>query len=137
MNHDRHYVRHIIEAGERVVEYTHAGRAAFEADRRTQDAVIRNIQVIGEATGNLTEEFRTEHASIPWKKIKGMRNELIHRYFAIDLELVWDAIEIHIPALLAYLKSIPAFPPPKNHSYNPPAVMNAEPAKSLNFVEEI
>lgn len=100
MNRDLSYIRHILDAGRRILEYTRDGRAAFEVDLRTQDAVVRNIGVIGEAAGNLSEQFRAAHPAVPWKRIKGMRNELIYRYFRIDLDIVWQTIEVHLPKLV-------------------------------------
>ena len=122
MNHDHHLVRHIKEAGRRILSDTREGRAAFDNDRRIQDAILRNIGVIGEVASNLSEDFRQAHPAIPWKQIRGMRNELIHRYFRIDFEIVWTATQVHIPALLAYLDLMNAetSPAPQNTTQDHP-----------------
>jgi uncharacterized protein with HEPN domain len=88
MKDDRVYLLHIRDAAARALDYSSAGRDAFFADAKTQDAVIRNIEVIGEATKNLSEGLRTTRPDIPWKRIAGMRDTLIHRYFGVKLELV-------------------------------------------------
>lgn len=64
-----------------------------------QDSIIRRIEIIGEAVKNLTEDVRNEHPEVPWKKIAGMRDMLIHEYFGIDLELTWEVVQSDIPNL--------------------------------------
>lgn len=64
-----------------------------------QDAIIRRIEIIGEAAKNLPSDFKEEHHDIPWKTIAGMRDILIHKYFGIDLELTWEVVKRDIPAL--------------------------------------
>lgn len=101
MKDDRVYLAHVRDAIERILAYTGAGRTAFLADGKTQDAVVRNIEVIGEATKNLSPEIRDANPDIPWKRIAGMRDRVIHAYFGVDLDLVWEVVEDHLPALLA------------------------------------
>ena len=105
---DVEFLKHILEAGRRVHEYTQSGRTAFETDNLIQDAVIRNLEVIGEAVKNLSDAFRLEHASIPWKRIAGLRDTLIHRYFFVQLDLVWDVVEMHLPPLMTQVEAIRA-----------------------------
>lgn len=100
MNDDLDYLAHILEAGRRITEYTHGGRSVFETDRMTQDAVIRNFEVIGEAVKNLSEPLRLANPVIPWKRISGLRDTLINRYFRIDFDLVWDIVATHLPSTL-------------------------------------
>ncbi|MEM2882202.1 MAG: HepT-like ribonuclease domain-containing protein [Candidatus Bathyarchaeia archaeon] len=64
-----------------------------------QYAVLRALEIIGEATKNLSEELKSEHRRIPWKDIAGMRDKLIHEYFGVDLELIWETIERELPEL--------------------------------------
>src|SRR5207302_8850838 len=71
LNHDRAYLRHILEAIEKIERYTADGQASFRADEKTQDAVIRNFEIIGEAVKNLSAALKETHAEIPWKKIGG------------------------------------------------------------------
>jgi uncharacterized protein with HEPN domain len=100
MKDDRIYLLHIRDAAHRVLDYTRDGRDFFLADTKTQDAVIRNIEIIGEATKNLGDTLKTAHPSIPWKQIAGMRDTLIHRYFGVKLELVWQVVEGDLPRFL-------------------------------------
>ena len=76
-----------------------AGKASFFADRKTQDAVVRNLEIIGEATKRLSHSLKDAHPDISWKPIAGMRDKLIHDYFGINLQLVWDVVERDLPAL--------------------------------------
>ena len=71
------------------------------ADTKTQDAVIRNFEVIGEAVKSLSQAHRDAHPGIPWKRIAGLRDLLIHRYFGVKLETVWEVIERELPELRA------------------------------------
>ena len=99
MKDDRAYLLHIQDAAACILSYTVDGQAAFLADRRTQDAAVRNFEIIGEAAKNLSETTRSRRADIPWRQIAGMRDKLIHQYFEVNLELVWRTVEIEIPRL--------------------------------------
>ena len=72
---------------------------AFEADRKTQDAVIRNLEVIGEAARTVPEEIRDKARETEWLKITALRNILIHEYFGVNLKIVWDVIRNKLDAL--------------------------------------
>lgn len=99
MKDDRIYLQHIRDALGRIVSYTANGREAFLANPQAQDAVIRNLEIIGEAVKHLSDDLRQQHSDIPWKRIAGMRDEMIHEYFGVDLTIVWNVIERHVPAL--------------------------------------
>jgi len=71
----------------------------FLKDIKTQDAVLRNIEIIGEAVKNLSNRFKAEHPEIEWRKIAGMRDRLIHFYFGVNLEIIWDVIKNKVPEL--------------------------------------
>ena len=88
MSSDEAYLRHILDAIRRVERYVSAGREAFLADPMPQDAVLRQLEVIGEAVKRLSAATRQEHPEIPWREIAGMRDVLIHQYFAVDLDQV-------------------------------------------------
>ena len=87
---DKDFLYDIQEAVRRIKIYTHEMTyEEFLADTRTQDAVIRNIEIIGEATKKLSVELRTQYPDVPWKEMTGTRNRLIHNYFGVDIEVVW------------------------------------------------
>ena len=93
------YLRHIRDAIARIEKYTAQGRTAFFDDTMVQDAVIRNLEVIGEAVRNLPPDLRRRYPEIPWRSITALRNVLIHEYFGVDLEIVWRVVQRRIPAL--------------------------------------
>jgi uncharacterized protein with HEPN domain len=99
MKDDRIYLFHIRDAIQHILIYTDGGRESFFADRKTQDAVVRNLEIIGEATKHLSQPLKEAHPEIAWKPIAGMRDKLIHDYFGINLQLVWDVVERDLPTL--------------------------------------
>lgn len=99
MSKDRLYLESICDCLERIAEYTEPGEDAFHASRLIQDGVIRNLEVIGEATKNLSEDLRVANPSIPWRQIAGMRDVLIHDYLKVNINRVWRTIENDLPAL--------------------------------------
>lgn len=88
------YIEDILQAIGKIRNYT-AGltRGEFDQDDKTIDAVIRNLEVIGEAAKMIPESIRAAHPSIEWKKIAGLRDILAHQYFGVDLDIVWDIIQ--------------------------------------------
>lgn len=84
-------------------------KASFEEDLMRQAAIIRQIEIMGEATKRLSSSFRTTHPEIPWSKIAGMRDILIHSYDRVDLDEVWTTIQVAIPHLILQLE--PLVPP--------------------------
>lgn len=78
----------------------------FEKDSKTVDAVVRNIEIIGEAAKNIPSEIRLKHVEIPWKEIVGSRSKAIHEYFGIDLEILWKTVIEDIPRLKKQIKKI-------------------------------
>ena len=99
MKDDRIYLLHIRDAIQNIIEYTVEGKESFFVDRKTQDAVVRNLEIIGEATKRLSASLKDDHSEVSWKPIAGMRDKLIHDYFGINLQLVWDVIERDLPVL--------------------------------------
>jgi uncharacterized protein with HEPN domain len=84
-------------------------QAHFFADEKTQDAVIRQIEIIGEAAKRLTAEFRQAHSQLPWKQMAGMRDILIHQYDRVDMAEIWSAATVDVPAVLVAIE--PLAPP--------------------------
>ena len=104
------YLLDMLQSAQMIQAYINAlDQTAFEADLKTQDAVIRRIEIIGEAVRRLSLEFRARHRDIPWQQIAGMRNKLIHEYDRGDLVAVWEVAQQDIPQLIAQLQ--PLIPP--------------------------
>lgn len=103
---DRVRLRHMIEAGEAIADFV-AGRARIDLDKdlMLMFAVVRAVEIIGEAASRVSDETRAAHADIPWKAIVAMRNRLAHAYFDVDADIVWVAATQEIPALLRRLKT--------------------------------
>lgn len=99
MRDDRLYGLHILECIDRIVSYTQGGREEFLRDTRTQDAVVRNFEIIGEAAKRISEPTRSLAPDIPWRRIAGFRDVLIHQYAGVDLEETWKRIERDLPPL--------------------------------------
>ena len=96
----RVYLEDILEATRKITAYTCSlSKAAFLVDEKTIDAVVRNLEVIGEAVKNLPEDLRAQHSVVEWKKIAGLRDILIHEYFGLDAEIVWDIVQNKVPVL--------------------------------------
>ena len=101
------YVADMIEACERIDEYTR-GRTATElrGDRRTIDAVVRNLEILGEAAKRVPSDLRERAQGVPWRQVTGMRDVLAHEYFGVDVELVIDVALNKVPVLLPALRQL-------------------------------
>lgn len=108
MQHDDlSYLTDILQAAKLVVSFVQGvDEQAFYQDVMRQSAVIRQIEVMGEATKRLSDTFRNEHPSIPWRKIAGMRDILIHAYDHVDLAEVWNTATVAIPQLIEQIKQL-------------------------------
>jgi len=104
---DIDYLQDMLEAISRISKYCKKlSYEDFLEDTRTQDAVVRNIEIIGEAVKNLHEPLKQEYSDVPWKSIAGIRDRLIHDYFGVNWDIVWDVIKNDIPDLAVKVKSI-------------------------------
>ena len=104
---NRFRLQDILDAIDRINSYVEGmPYADFLADRKTQDAVTRNVEIIGEAARSLSEQFKQEHSNIPWQDIVGMRNVIVHQYFGILPDVVWDVIENELPTLRSQLAKL-------------------------------
>lgn len=93
------YIADIVNRLERIERYTWEGRDVFLASELIQDAVLRNFQVIGEAAKRIPNEFRQEHEQVPWRRMTGFHDVIVHDYADVILEEVWLTIERDLPAL--------------------------------------
>lgn len=93
-------LNHVLEAIEYIEKYTgEITKEEFLEDEKTQDAVIRRIEIIGEGIKNIPEEFREENQESLWEGAAGMRDILIHQYFSVDMEVVWNTVQKTVPEL--------------------------------------
>lgn len=101
MSKDRSvYLRHILDCVNRIKAYTQDGRTVFLSDEKTQDAVIRNLEVIGQAVKDFgADRLALSFPEVPWAQIAGTRNILAHQYLGVDIELIWNIVEQELPML--------------------------------------
>ena len=97
----------ILDSANKIIEYTaDLDFDGFCTDSKTFDAVIRNFEIIGEASIRLTDDFKQSHPQIDWKRIRGFRNRIVHDYMGIDAEIVWDIKNNFLPELISKIKQI-------------------------------
>ncbi len=97
---DTVYLRHILDAIGMVENYTRGlSENEFLSHAMAKDAVVREIEIIGEATKNISDEFQVEHPEIPWMKMIGIRNKIVHEYFNVNFSIVWDTVQEDLPLL--------------------------------------
>ena len=101
------FLTHILESVEQIERTTQKlDVGSFRADREKQNAVVREYEIIGEAMKNIPAKFRKKYPQIPWQKAIGMRNKLIHEYFGVDLDLIWQTTKKDLPKLKSQIKAI-------------------------------
>lgn len=101
------FLRHILDSINAIEEYTNSlSKKEFLINQEKQDAVVRRIEIIGEATKNLPKEFKLLHSDIVWIEIAGMRDKLIHKYFGVDLNVVWKVVIKDLPPFKEKVKNI-------------------------------
>lgn len=107
MKDDLAYIEHILLSIEKIQSYTSAiSKEEFCSNEMIQDAVIRNFEIIGEATKKVSENLKSSYYGVPWRLMAGMRDKLIHDYLGVDLEMIWVTIQIDIPQLKELLQNI-------------------------------
>ena len=108
---DKFYMQHIIGAISKIDTYIKGVNfEQFQDNSLIHDAVIRQLEIIGEASKNLSEDLIKKQTFIPWKEIAGMRDKLIHQYFGVDFELVWKTLKTDIPTLQKFIQDYISFP---------------------------
>ena len=94
------YLKHIADAIAQIEDYLHEKSfEEFTGNKMFQDAVVRQLEIIGEASRNLSDDFRRLHSAVPWGQIVGMRNKIAHDYLNVDMEIVWDIVTHDLPVL--------------------------------------
>ncbi len=99
-----YYLRHILECAKAVQGYVVEGREAFNQDRRTQKAVLRELQELSESLQHISPETKERHPEIPWRDIGAFRNVLVHDYLGINLDRIWEIIHEDLPPLVDKIK---------------------------------
>ena len=101
------YLEDILESVQKIESYTKGfSKEAFQADPKTVDAVVRNLEIIGEAIKKIPAEVRTNYPGIEWRKIAGLRDILAHEYFGVDVEIIWDLVANKLRPLVEEIRGI-------------------------------
>jgi uncharacterized protein with HEPN domain len=103
---DQLYLKHILDAIEKIENYISVGRDVFITTTHWQDAVIRQLEVIGEATKRLSKELQSLRAEVPWRRIAGLRDVLIHDYMGVDIKAVWEITQKDLPVFKGHIQTI-------------------------------
>ena len=105
MKNDKLYVKHILMAIDLIEKFIKdVDQGQFKKNLMINSAVVRQLEIIGEAAGKISDSFKDKHPEISWKSIISMRNKLIHEYFGVDLNMVWDTVVIDIPYIKDKIK---------------------------------
>jgi len=101
------FIKDIVEAMEAIEAFVgQMGPEELRADEKTLSAILWKLELIGEAAKHISEDLRRQWPEIPWKQMAGMRDRLIHAYFGIDYDLVWEAVKVHIPRVKPLLRNM-------------------------------
>ena len=97
----------ILSAAEKAIEFINGmSPSDLESDEKTEYAVIKALEIVGEAARRVPDSFRDSHPQIPWREMSGMRDKLVHDYFGVNLEVVWKTIHEDLPPLVATLQAL-------------------------------
>ena len=100
-------LRHILDAAREAISFTEGHRRKdLDSDRKLNLSLVRLLEIIGEAARGITEEFRQDHSELPWKSMAGMRDRLIHGYFDVNFDVVWETVTNDLPPLIDKLEKI-------------------------------
>lgn len=99
MKADSVYLKHILDSIRKIEKYASVGEHEFMQTDHWQDAIVRQLEIIGEATKNISISLRQNNPDIPWRRMAGLRDVLIHDYMGVDLRAVWEVVEKHLPKL--------------------------------------
>jgi uncharacterized protein with HEPN domain len=100
-------LHHMLDASNKVIQFVKdESRESLDEDEKLALALVRLIEIIGEAASKISREKQTDLPQIPWREVIGMRNRIVHAYFDIDLDIVWDTVTVNIPALAEELESV-------------------------------
>jgi len=103
----RYFIEHILDSIKKIEGYTKGlSKEEFLRDSQVQDAVLRRLEIVGEAAKNLPSDFKKRYAGVSWRQIAGMRDVIIHEYFGVDLDLVWATVKKDLPALKRKINNI-------------------------------
>ncbi len=104
---DEDRMRHMLEAAQKAVEFSKGrSRSDLDKDEKLTLSLVHLLEILGEAAGKVSEGFRQSHPEIPWNRVTGIRNRLIHGYFDVDLDIVWQTLTARLPELIAQLKKL-------------------------------
>lgn len=107
MRRDDAYLLDILIAARKAIQFVEGiDRKQFEENELVQNAVMRPLEIIGEASAKISKDFRKSHTEIPWNEMVGLRNRLIHEYFRIDYGAVWDTIQKDLPNLIEIIEPL-------------------------------
>ena len=106
MRDDTERLRDILEAIERLEKYANQGKTMFEQQELIQTWVIYHLQIIGEAARAISQEFKARHNEISWRDASDLRNLIIHEYFRVNLDIIWDIVQNDIPPLKQQIEEI-------------------------------
>jgi len=100
-------VKHALEAARKAVDFSEGhGREDLDFDEKLALSIVRLLEIIGEAANSVSEEYRMKHPDVPWKKMVALRNRLIHGYFDVNHDIVWDTVRSDLPPLIKALEAL-------------------------------